>query len=278
MPIGNDLVDLTRQENLARGSNPRLHQRVLAPSEQQTLAESPVPELTYLALWSAKEAAFKLLKQTEEDLLFSHRRFVVQPMIKWGQCTFPEKGGPERGGPDKLGQVNFPGENSELAELRGVFEGQVQYAEKQIPVIWQYHDRWLHCIATEKASDVYRSEVALLSDWLLKDDFTPAEEISIYSDASRAVRHLVKAMVDQVAVTSSNSVLELPQNQTRSLSSSLNDQLELLRFPAGRRYSPPRLYFGGEPLDELEVSLSHDGEWVAAVIGRSTSPGCVPKS
>ncbi len=226
MPIGNDLIDLGRSENLARGTNSRLHQRVLSESERSLLASrvgdaaGDGPELTYLKLWSAKEAAFKLLKQSDNDLLFSHSRFEVTPFSQ------------------ESGQVNFSG--------------------IVVPVIWQTTEHWLHCIALDpcEANRPHRTNQAVrverTADWLLQDPFTEAEEVSIYSEASRAVRHLVKAMA-RTTCASRGATLNLKG-------------LELLRFPAGKRYSPPRLYLEGELLEHLELSLSHDGEYVAAVL------------
>jgi len=214
MAIGNDLVDLGRPENLARGTNARLHQRVLHACERRLLTQSTQPELTYLKLWSAKEAAFKLLQQSEADLLFAHSRFVVSP---------------------KRGQVNFSG--------------------KTVAVTWHITGQWLHCIATNTAEDVYQSRVQRMEDWLLSTPFTAAEELSIYSESSRAVRHLVKAMAGDLL----RSRLSRVEYDRRDL--------ELLRVPVGRRYSPPQLQLRGKPLRKLAVSLSHDGDYVAAVIG-----------
>lgn len=76
--VGNDVVDLADPEARKGPTHPRFDERVFARSERDTLAASGAPERLRWLLWGAKEAAYKLAKKLDPNVVFSPRRFVVR--------------------------------------------------------------------------------------------------------------------------------------------------------------------------------------------------------
>ncbi len=217
--IGNDIVDITSRENLARASNERLVRRVLSTTEQAHLSDSISPELVFLAQWAAKESAYKLLKKRDPDLLFAHTRFEVR-----GAHT-----------------INSQKLNS----------GTVTYAltahSDPIPVDveWELSRHWLHCVARSPDNPApYTQSIEEISDKLLSDEFSRAELVSIYSDQSKAVRNLAKRLIHNRGIPGAR----------------------IIRHEEDRRYSPPQIYVNNKRISYLDLSLSHDGKYMAAVL------------
>lgn len=75
--IGNDVVDLDDEES--RSFHPRFDERVFAATERRALEASADPHRLRWLLWAAKESAYKLLRRTLPDLVFSPSRFVSRP-------------------------------------------------------------------------------------------------------------------------------------------------------------------------------------------------------
>ena len=72
LSIGNDIVDLRNREPPL---HPRYLERVLAPSEQDALRDSPDDLWVY---WAAKEAAYKTLRRIRPGMGFHPRELVFQ--------------------------------------------------------------------------------------------------------------------------------------------------------------------------------------------------------
>ena len=75
--VGNDVVDLADPEVVKGPTHPRFDARVFAPSERETLRQSGAPERLRWFFWGAKEAAYKLVKKQDPEIVFSPSRFVV---------------------------------------------------------------------------------------------------------------------------------------------------------------------------------------------------------
>jgi len=84
--VGNDIVDLADPETRQQGLHPRFDERVFRPSERALLERSDSPHLLRWALWAAKESAYKALKRLDPELVFSPKRFAVEP------CALPVAG------------------------------------------------------------------------------------------------------------------------------------------------------------------------------------------
>ncbi len=75
--VGDDIVDLAAANTNAPEQQARFMARVLSPREQKHLALSANPQQDLWKLWSAKEAAFKIVKKLIPHLVFEHQQFVV---------------------------------------------------------------------------------------------------------------------------------------------------------------------------------------------------------
>jgi len=217
--VGNDIIDITSPENLVKHSNERLVLRVLSVDEQSQLLKSNRPELVFLAQWAAKESAYKLLKKRDSNLLFAHAKFHVT-----GADSYIEKG-------KNPGQVTYAKNSQDDNEV--------------VNVEWQRSDSWLHCIARcpiTPAPFIYCIE--LISSDLISGDFSEEEQISIYSDQSKAVRNLAKKMLRKRKI----------------------DHPRIIRHKEERRFSPPWIYADKKRVNHLDLSLSHDGKFMAAVL------------
>ena len=164
--VGNDIVDIRSTENLAQSSHPRLVQRVLSQTEQIVLSSSAKHDLVFLAMWAAKEAAYKLLKKEQPELIFAHSKFVVEGAEK-------------------------------TPDSKGTNCGAVTHSSGAVLcVTWEITRGWIHCIARRLDNPTkYRALVRTLDAELISGEFTERELISVYSDQSRAVRTLAKIML-----------------------------------------------------------------------------------
>ncbi len=75
--IGNDVVDLSSSES--RDIHPRFDQLALTPAERALLPGCAEPHRLRWQFWSAKEAAYKLLRRMYPHTSFVPRRFHVLP-------------------------------------------------------------------------------------------------------------------------------------------------------------------------------------------------------
>ena len=217
--IGNDILDIASSENLTKYSNERLVRRVLSINEQKQLSESNCPELVFLALWTAKESAYKLLKKRDSGLLFAHAKFEVR-----GADNFVDK------------DMN-PG--------LVTYALNPQSAAVVLDVEWERSDNWLHCVARCPDSPApYIQSIESISSDLIKGEFSNEEQRSIYSDQSKAVRNLAKRLLRKHKI----------------------DNAHIIRHEEQRRYSPPWIYVNNKRIKHLDLSLSHDGKFMAAVL------------
>jgi phosphopantetheinyl transferase (holo-ACP synthase) len=76
--VGNDVVDLADPEVRCGPAHPRFDERVFAPGEREALRGSAAPERLRWMLWAAKEAAYKLARKRDPQVVFSPARFVVR--------------------------------------------------------------------------------------------------------------------------------------------------------------------------------------------------------
>jgi len=75
--LGNDVVDLRDADSRPESFRPRFDARVFSPEERRAISRDRDPLARRWAHWAAKEAAYKLAKQIDPDLVFSPIR--LQP-------------------------------------------------------------------------------------------------------------------------------------------------------------------------------------------------------
>lgn len=217
--IGNDIVDIGSDENLRKADNARLCQRVLTENERYALKSAfkkskRQQQLTFLALWAAKEATYKLLKKIDDTLLFAHAKFEVSGV-------------------------------EQIVHKRKTLGSVIHNSNEKVNVCWEISDSWLHCTALLPDSPPeFITRIAIIDEALIAGDFSHQEMISIYSEPSKAVRNLAKALLCEQGL----------------------GHTEIIRHEEQRRYSPPWIYVAGERIKHLDISLSHDGKFMAAVL------------
>ncbi len=230
MIVGNDVVDLTDPRVLGKASNTRFLERILADEERAAIASAPDPDLELWQRWAAKETAYKAVsKLRESPPTFAHRVFVVS----WAHP-------------------------SERDASHGLRSGYVHYESTIINIEAAWDRQTVHVVGwagdttRSQKDDQLNSGLARLDEagaaWSgplteLVRRLTARELEAVHSQASVAVR-----IAARVAIAHALAVDE--------------QRLEIVCAPgkAGRR--PPAVLVDGER-GTVDVSLSHDGDWIA---------------
>jgi len=114
-----------------------------------------------------------------------------------------------------------------------------------ITVTWRPHAHWLHCTAVHGPSpDLIDSAVAALAEFSTDIVFSEDERDSFSSESSAAVRALARKLLAQHGVT----------------------KIKIVRERGERGLLPPRVFSDGMARDDIQLSLSHDGDYVAVAI------------
>jgi phosphopantetheinyl transferase (holo-ACP synthase) len=233
--VGNDIVDLGEPRTEDRSSDDRFVNRVFDTDEQAVIRASSDADLELWSRWAAKETGFKVVsKLIGTPPPFVHRAFKVA----WTEL------------------LDAP-ESDEVGVVR---EGRVTYGDHEARVSVWLRPGGVHATGFGTAGRVpehmkLRPHVALLdtpgSPWAgpleeLEARFTERERDAVYSLQSAAVR--LGARAD---LASALSVDE--------------ERLEIVCDPGPTSQRPPRVLLDGHRA-KADVSLSHDGRWVAWVI------------
>lgn len=138
-------------------------------------------------------------------------------------------------------------ECADLALADGIKHGSVIISDHPpIIVSWQHHAHWLHCIAVHGPQiDRIDSAVMALADCPTDTVFSARERDSFSREQSAAVRAVARYLLAHHGVGKS----------------------EIVRERGERGLLPPRVFSDGVARDDIQLSLSHDGDYVAAVIG-----------
>ncbi len=129
--------------------------------------------------------------------------------------------------------------------------GSVQYGKYTISLRWNTSPSWIHCVAVlkndEKNLDVIEYDIKELTQVSKElDSFNSDELLSIYSSESAGVRNLTKKL----------------------LKKHLLDQVQIIRLPLKKKFSPPELYLEESSLKKWDLSMSHDGKYVSCAISK----------
>ncbi|MBC9932216.1 4'-phosphopantetheinyl transferase family protein [Chitinophaga qingshengii] len=76
--IGNDVVDLSLAATESNWRRRGYLDKVFSPEEQQLIAEATDPDMMVWMLWSAKEAAYKMVHRATRRRTYAPQRYQVQ--------------------------------------------------------------------------------------------------------------------------------------------------------------------------------------------------------
>jgi phosphopantetheine--protein transferase-like protein len=230
--IGNDIVDLAEPGVAGKERDARFMDRVFTPAERERILAAAAPTLALWKTWAAKETAFKIASKLREGVVFAHRKFEVVP---------DAAGEPERA----------------LGEAIGLWAS-VHFDDLEIRVRWEMALDYVHCVGqlargeganAAGGSDAARRPRRLLSGILhdgqsLGGVLTSAEQASVHSNASERARLLARRLMAKWDLQGA----------------------EVVRLWRTWGWSPPVISHQGEPVAGFDVSLSHDGRFVAAAL------------
>jgi phosphopantetheinyl transferase len=232
--IGNDIVDLAEPGVACKERDRRFMDRVFTPAERERILAAAAPTLALWKAWTAKETAFKIASKFRGGVVFAHRKFEV------GLDAWAEGRGP-----------SAPGH---LCEWVGV-----RFEDLDIRVRWETARDYIHCVGQlvrggAGASAAGGVIAAPRPRWLLADILhdrhaldgvlTSAEQASVHSTASERARLLARRLMARWDLQGA----------------------EIVRLWRARGWSPPVISREGRPIAGFDVSLSHDGRFVAAAL------------
>jgi phosphopantetheine--protein transferase-like protein len=230
--IGNDIVDLAEPGVAGKERDRRFMDRVFTPAERERILAAPSPTVALWKAWTAKETAFKIVSKLREGVVFAHRKFEVVP-----DTAFE----PERAVGEAIGHwasVHFDG--------------------LEIRVRWETARDYIHCVgqlargehgASAAGLDTPRPARRVLAGILhdghpLRGVLTSAEQASVHSTASERARLLARRLMDRWDLQGA----------------------EIVRLWRTWGWTPPVVSRHGRPVAGFDVSLSHDGRFVAAAL------------
>lgn len=147
-------------------------------------------------------------------------------------------------------QVFAPGrwqvETAALDAAGEVHRGRIAIDDRTVLTLcWRRRRHWLHCLAVlGPPPAILDAAVRTLGHGRPRATFTERERAGFVCAESAAVRALAKRLL-----------------RRRGL-----DPVEIVRTPQGRSLSPPRVLCDGAEAPGTDLSLSHDGRFVAAAV------------
>ena len=228
--VGNDVVDLADGRTVGKASDVRFLKRIFNEEERAAIAVAASPDLELWLRWAAKETAYKAVsKLLGTPPTFAHRTFVVS--------LAPEDEG---------------------AGARRSRSGSVQYDSTIVHVEANWDPQTVHTVGwtgeaplgvggaglnprlerLDEAGAVWSFGRAQLEDRL-----TTRELEAVHSRASAAVRIAAReAIAENLAIDEA--------------------RLQIVCSPGKPGRRPPFVLLDEEP-SAVDVSLSHDGDWIA---------------
>lgn len=231
--VGNDVVDLGNPRVEGKERDARFLARILDPSERAVVEASDDPALDLWSMWAAKESAFKIASKLRSvPPAFSHPAFLVT----WSdspsrECVY--------GAATRAGQVRY---EEDLTVRVAIVRLQRAVVAVALPAGAPAPAASIHTGGAVLSLDEHAPAWVRAPEVLL-GSLTAREAEAVHSHASAAVRvGARRALAEALGV-----------DETR---------LEIVcdPGPVGRR--PPRVLLDGRAA-RADVSLSHDGPWIA---------------
>lgn len=238
--VGNDVVDLTNARTQGRASDERFMARVFGELEQAAIRGSGGSDVELWSRWAAKEAGFKAISKAMGTApTFLHRTFEVE----W---TWAEDAG----------------ESSRGAAAEGalVREGRVTHADRIAAVRVWASSSTVHAVAMlapggpVEATKVHR-RLARLED--------PSSRWS--GPLENLMRRFSEREADAVKTLESAAVRLGAREEVARLLRVAEERVEIVCPPGPSTRRPPQVLVDGCGA-RVDVSLSHDGGWIAWAI------------
>ena len=252
--VGNDVVDLEDPRTFGKAGDERFTARVLDAAGLAAVRGAEDPDLELWCRWAAKEAAYKVVsKLTGEPPPFVHRAFVVA----WDRSETP------------IGTGEAVGVTTCL-----VRSGGVTHEGRPIPVRVMCHfEAGRRCAVHALAVSNPTADSNLTADskptagarqrgvtWGL--DLLDRPSTAWYGPLDDLMRRFSVRELDAVRTRRSAAVRLAARASVAERLGVAEERIEIVCDPGtfGRR--PPRVLLDGAPAD-ADVSLSHDGRWIA---------------
>jgi phosphopantetheinyl transferase (holo-ACP synthase) len=224
--IGNDVVDLTAPRAAATPANPRFVERVFTETERERIDCAARPDLEVWLGWAAKESAYKVVsKLRSEAPVFVHRAFEVH----W------EDG---RAGHPRPGTVRYEGDTF---PVQGTIDPE---------------ERFVHAVGANPGTPSLPSHIR----WTIERIDRPAAPWLGSLEALSA--RLTERERDAVHSVLSAAVRIGAKEEAAKLLDLAPGRVEIVCRPGRLGRRPPSVLVDGRPA-KLDVSLSHDGPWIA---------------
>ena len=252
--VGNDVVDLDDPRVHGKASDTRFLERIFTEEERAAIVAASDPDLELWQRWAAKETAYKAVSKLQgTPPVFAHRAFVVtwcrpddndgRPGFRSGSVQYESTIVDIEAAWDPEA-VHVVGWVADTTQLRGdnrspsVDRGEDRRSE---------HGRLNSRLARlDEAGAVWSGA---LTD--LEQRLTPRELDAVHSRASLAVRIAARASIAEA--------LSVDEHR-----------IEIVCAPGKPGRRPPAVFVDGEP-DTVDVSLSHDGHWIAWAFAAATA-------
>ena len=132
--------------------------------------------------------------------------------------------------------------------VEGEKNGQLRYAKMNIDLRWFWNGEYVHCIGMlgHGVRKLHNIQFAVqdMRSFLPRLTLTKAEQNSVYSESSEKVRILAKELLEASGFV----------------------DIEILRENKKNDRGPPQLFLNRKLFEKIEISLSHDGNYLAAAM------------
>ncbi|MEJ2203097.1 MAG: 4'-phosphopantetheinyl transferase superfamily protein [Gemmatimonadota bacterium] len=228
--VGNDVVDLSNPRVRGKAGDERFVSRILDASERPALSARTDPDLELWCLWAAKEAAYKVVaKMRKRPPVFGHAAF----RVAW-TCR----------GMARLGD--------ESTVRRGV----VSCENVETPVEVRHEFGVLHAVA------ILGGRIDLLYE-IVAGRRRLAEIAHYGQETADRLRDLLSPREAEAASSSVSVAVRIDARSAMAHAMDVDDaRLEIVRHPGLGERKPPMVLLDGSEAP-ADVSLSHDGPWIA---------------
>jgi phosphopantetheinyl transferase (holo-ACP synthase) len=234
-------VDLREPANTGKSRNSRFLKKILTDAEIEFVQNAENPDMALWSLWACKETAYKVIKKSFPDAAFLPRRWAV--IFNPARLGFPRHQ-PEEGFAAARGRSRYYCEPTAPAGGSTKFQSVYSYGEVVIPgkdrvyIRLTSNPQYVHCVGADvlTALDKLIWSVDALPE---KEKINPSLYLRNYLGQSLA-KHF------------SGNFRHIKIKRTRE-----NGELQ-----------PPLVYINGRKTD-IDISLSHDGRFIAYVVSQT---------